>query len=87
MPNTIGLSDEIINALTDNIDVRIIGGLTDEYAKSHKDSDALDHLREKATYSKQELQEIIGNSKEINEKRFNIDWKSPQDENPNIDFD
>ena len=73
LPNTIGLSDEIINALTDNIDVRIIGGLTDEYAKSHKDSDALDHLREKATYSKQELQEIMGKFKEI-ESHIDPQW-------------
>ena len=73
LPSTIGLSDEIINALTDNIDVRVIGGLTDEYAKSHKDSDALDHLREKATYSKQELQEIMGKFKEI-ESHIDPQW-------------
>ena len=67
LPSTVGLTDEIINALTDNIDVRIIGGLTDEYAKSHKSehSDAMDFLREKATYSKQELQEIMTKFKEI----------------------
>ena len=67
LPNTVGLSDEIINALTDNIDVRVIGGLTEEYSKSHRSehSDALDFLREKATYSKQELQEIMGKFKEI----------------------
>lgn len=67
LPSTVGLSDEVINALTDNIDVRVIGGLTEEYAKSHntEHSDVLDHLREKATYSKQELQEIMGKFREI----------------------
>ena len=75
LPSTVGLSDEVINALTDNIDVRIIGGLTDEYAKSHKSehSDALDYLREKATYSKQELQEIMGKFKEI-EAHIDPQW-------------
>ena len=46
LPSTVGLTEEIISALTDNIDIRVIGGLTDEYGKSHKNSDAMDHLRE-----------------------------------------
>ena len=74
LPSTVGLTDEIIESLTDNIDVRIIGGLTEEYAKSHRgqDSDSLDHLREKATYSKQELREIMAMFKRI---EANIDPK------------
>ena len=75
LPSTVGLTDEIINALTDNIDVRVIGGLTDEYSKSHKGeySDALDFLREKATYSKQELKEIMKKFNEI-ESHINPQW-------------
>lgn len=66
------LNDDIINMLTDNIDVRIIGGLTDEYANSHK-GDNLDFLREKATYSKQELQSIMSKFQEI-ETNINPQW-------------
>lgn len=73
LQNTIGLTDDIINSLTDNIDVRIIGGLTKEYSESHKDSDVIDYFREKATYSKNELKEIMKKFKEI-ESNINPNW-------------
>ena len=74
LPNTIGLTNDIIDSLTDNIDVRIIGGLTEEYANSHK-NEYMDYLREKATYSKDELKKIMS---KINEIEANIDpkWNS-----------
>lgn len=77
LQSTVGLTDEVINALTDNIDVRVIGGLTNEYAKSHRGerSDSLDYLREKATYSKQELQEIMTKFKEI-ESHIDPRWNA-----------
>ena len=65
------LNDEIVNMLTDNIDVRIIGGLTDEYANSHKGNN-MDSLREKATYSKEELEKLMNIFKKI---EANIDPK------------
>ena len=34
IPNTVGLTHDIINSLPDNVDVRIVGGYTEEYAKS-----------------------------------------------------
>ena len=65
--NTVGLTDEIIKSIPDNVDVRVIGGLTEEYARSHKNQ-YMDYLREKATYSRDELQQINNKFKEIESK-------------------
>lgn len=75
--NTIGLSNDVIKYLTSNIDVRVIGGLTEEFAKSHRHSDAMDHLREKATYSKEELTEINAKFDEI-ERNIDPNWNEYQ---------
>lgn len=77
LPSTVGLTDEVVSTLTNNMDVRIIGGLTDEYAKSHKGehSESLDYLREKATYSKKELQEIMAEFKKI-ESHIDPQWNN-----------
>ena len=68
IPNTKGLTDEMVDLLTDNIDVRIIGGLTQEYSKTHNKGPNMDNLREKATYSKYELKQIMSKIKEIESK-------------------
>ena len=57
LPNTIGLTHSIIDKIPDNVEVRIDGGLTEEYAKSVR-NEHMDYLREKATYSKEELESI-----------------------------
>ena len=58
IPNTVGLTHDIINSLPDNVDVRIVGGYTEEYAKSFS-TPYMDFFREKATYSRDELNNII----------------------------
>ena len=72
IPNTIGLTHDIIDQLTENIDVRITGGLTEEYFKSVK-TENMNYLREKATYSKQELDDILTEIEEI-EKNMDPNW-------------
>lgn len=74
VPNTIGLTSEIIEAIPKNVDVRIIGSLTTEYAKASKNP-VMDHFREKATYSKEELQLILNKFNEI-EKNINPNWNA-----------
>lgn len=72
LSSTIGITHDVINMLTDNIDIRIIGGLTEEYAKSFK-SNNMDYLREKATYSKSELESIITKIEKI-ESNIDPNW-------------
>ena len=72
LPNTIGLTHSIIDRLPSNIEVRIDGGLTEEYAKSVR-NEHMDYLREKATYSKEELDAIITKIESI-EKNIDPNW-------------
>lgn len=72
LPNTVGLTHDIINKIPNNVEIRIIGGLTKEYANSIK-NDFMDHLREKATYSKEELDKIIYKAESI-EKGIDPKW-------------
>lgn len=72
LPNTLGLTDDILNSLPDNVDVRIIGGLTEEYSTSFK-NDNMDFMREKATYSKQELKSIMSEINKI-ESQIEPQW-------------
>lgn len=72
IPSTVGLTSNIVESLPDNVDIRIIGGLTEEYAKSTK-SNNMDYLREKATYRKEELLSIISEIEKI-EAGINPTW-------------
>lgn len=72
IPNTNGLTHEIINQLPDNVDVRIVGGYTEEYAKSVKNPN-MNYLREKATYSKDELNSIVSKIEDI-ESHIDPNW-------------
>ena len=72
LPNTIGLTHSIIDRLPSNIEVRIDGGLNEEYAKSVK-NERMNYLREKATYSKEELDVIIAKIESI-EKNIDPNW-------------
>lgn len=54
LPNTIGLTDDIINLLTDNMEVQIIGGYNEAYGTSFQ-FDVFDVMKAKAVYSKKEL--------------------------------
>lgn len=72
IPNTVGLTHSIINKLPSNIDVRIDGGLTEEYAKSVR-NEHMDYLREKSTYSKEELDSILTKMESI-EKNIDPNW-------------
>lgn len=72
LPNTIGLTHSLIDRIPDNVEVRIDGGLTEEYAKSVR-NEHMDYLREKATYSKEELDSIITKIESI-EKNIDPNW-------------
>ena len=72
LQNTIGLTDEIIDIIPNNVDIRIIGSRTEEFAKSSKNQN-MDYLREKATYSKKELKEIMNKIQQI-EANINSNW-------------
>lgn len=72
LQNTIGITDEIINMIPNNVDIRIIGSRTEEFAKSSKNQN-MDFLREKATYSKEELQNIMNKIKRI-ETNIDPNW-------------
>lgn len=74
LPNTVGLTHSIIDRIPDNVEVRIDGGLTQEHSKSHKNQ-FMDYLREKATYSKEELSAIITKIESI-EKNIVPSWNS-----------
>lgn len=74
LPNTVGLTQSIIDRIPSNVDVRIDGGLTEEYAKSIK-NEYMDYLREKATYSKEELSAIITKIETI-ENNNDPSWNS-----------
>ena len=83
--NTIGLTHSIIDRLPSNIEVRIDGGLTEEYAKSVRNKH-MDYLREKATYSKEELDAIITKIESIEKALYlyeymkaDIVYREPQD--------
>ena len=56
IPNSSLLTTEAIEELPDNIEVRINGGLTDEYMNGHKSP--MTSSLQKATYSKEELVKI-----------------------------
>ena len=71
IPDTKGLSIEMVEKLPENVDVRIIGGLTEEYAKSTTYN--WDKFREKATYSKSELITILKKMEQI-EKGIDPNW-------------
>lgn len=72
IPNTVGLTHDLVSNLSDNVDVRIIGGLTNEYSKSIR-NDHMDYLREKATYSRNELETILSKFDEI-ESHIDPNW-------------
>lgn len=71
IPSTKGLTIDMIEKLPPNTDVRVIGGLTEEYAKSTAYN--WDNLRENATYSKSELIDILKKIEEI-EKGIDPNW-------------
>jgi len=72
LPNTVGLTHDIINKIPNNAEIRITGGFTQEYSNSIK-NDFMDYLREKATYSKDELDKIIYKVESI-EKGIDPNW-------------
>ena len=72
LPNTIGLTHLIIDKIPNNAEVRIDGGLTKEYSKSVRNK-YMNYLREKATYSKEELNAIITKIESI-EKNIDPNW-------------
>ena len=74
LPNTTSLTHSIIDKIPENVEVRIDGGLTEEYAKSVK-NEHMDYLREKATYSKEELINIL-NKIETIENGIDPSWNS-----------
>ena len=74
LPNTIGLTHLIIDKIPNNVEVRIDGGLTKEYSKSVRNK-YMNYLREKATYSKEELNAIITKIESI-EKNIDPNWNS-----------
>ncbi len=69
--DTRGLSLEILDSIPDNVDIRVIGSYTEEYFKGLKFGNQ--NLREKATYSKSELHDILTKIESI-EKGINPNW-------------
>ena len=58
IPNTIGLTKEFLNEIPNNVYIRIIGGYTNQYMNGLK-APNYSNLREKVTYSINELKDII----------------------------
>ena len=56
--DTTGLTQEAIDKIPDNVSIRILGAYTESYIYSFRNVDDVYYLLDKATYSKQELQQI-----------------------------
>jgi len=76
IPNTKELNSEIASLLPENISVRVIGGHTTEYMKGMK-SPNTSLVREKTTYTKTELVNILVAIEEI-ESKINPTWNDYQ---------
>ena len=76
LPNSKGLTNELIDKLPDNVSIRITGGYTEEYLNTLiKPNGSLS--RETATYSKDELKKIMSTIEEI-ESHINPEWNEYQ---------
>lgn len=67
IPNTFGLSSQMASLIPNNVFIRIIGGHTDEYLKGMKNPN-ISLVREKNTYTKEELINILSIIEKIEDK-------------------